>query len=95
MLDTSSQILPQLSRGGGVDQANFVDNRVNPGDAGNTFFLPIILKQMSYHNTLYALDFSGTGIEHNVAQIGQWDIGALRWDSTLPWKSHLLHGTVG
>ena len=40
---------------------------------------------MSYHNTLYTLDLSWTGTEHNVAQRGQWDMGPLRWDSGLPW----------
>ena len=35
--DTSSQILPQLSRGG-FDIVDFVDNRVDPGDTGSTFF---------------------------------------------------------
>ena len=43
---------------------------------------------MSYHNTLYTLDLSGTGIEHNVAQIGQWihmygpTCQILQWDRT-------------
>ena len=60
---------------GGFDIADFVDNRVDPGDTGSTFFLPMILKQVSYHNALYTLDLSGTGIERKVAQIGQWDMG--------------------
>ena len=52
--------------------ADFVDNQVDPGDTGSTFFfLTMILKQVSYHNALYTLDLSGTGIERKVAQIGQ------------------------
>ena len=72
-----------------------MDNRVDPGDAGNTFFLPIILKQMSYHITPYTLDLSGTGIEHNVAQIGQWDMGPSDGTVDSHGQSHLSHGTVG
>lgn len=44
------------------------------------------MKQMSYHNTLYTLDLSGTGTEHDVAQIEQWNTGPLRTDSGLPRK---------
>ena len=62
-----------------------MDNRVDPVDTGSTFFLLMILKQVSYHNALYTLDLSGTGIERTVAQIYRTvGYGTLRWDSGLP-----------
>ena len=59
------------------------------------FLLMMILKQVSYHNALYTLDLSGTGIEHKVAQIGQWDMGPSDGTVYSHGQSHPSHGTVG